>query len=318
MGAEESRAFSINDKGQIVGAVRNDTLWEFFLWDEQTGLQVLNFNFPKMEHPSELHLNNKGQISGMYLEEIFFWDPLSGLKVYPGVGPHAYIVKMNDNGQLLLCSWDEPRSFYLWSDGNLENITADFYLKFPNYKSGAPLMNNSGDVIINAYSPEFKNIAILYKDGVYTELFKNFGERGGNIIDLDDLGNVLVCYDQKISVYFVNLESGSQIECKSYGLETLVSNYRIINNVPQMLYCSPSVLKSGVNGTKYYLPGMEIMKLLANTDTPYCIPKEDRFDFHQKFRISSQNSKGYVLGECPTYYLNQSHAFLAVPVTSFD
>lgn len=86
-------------------------------------------------------------------------------------------------------------------------------------------------------------------------------------------------------------------------------NIIIRNSSPQLVFSLPSIFKKQLDGIFYYTPRAEIRKLIKPS-YPYWFQDE------RSVRIHDQNSKGYVVGDSDTIYLQKRHAFLAVPYES--
>lgn len=303
--ANESRAFAVNDAGQVLGKIKIHDEWDFFLWDMENGLQILNF-----PEDSFLSLNNKGQIAGACSKGIFIWDANKGFYY---IGTFDYIfrpsIQINDKGQLLMYEYQEP--IYLWNDAVKVNLIEEFYKHFPEYPLNEVRycsINNRGDVIIHVGL--LRNNSTIYKcfqwsNGSFKELFTEFGANTNvHVTDFDDKGNMIVELSNHetpfYGTFFINPSQGLQAKLEQF-------NYPIIrNNAPQMTYCLPSKPKQRPDGTFYYYPGAEIRKLMKES-YPYWFDKND-------FRIKDQNSNGWVVGHSETVFYRTRHAFLAIPI----
>lgn len=307
-----SRAIAVNDQGQVLGEIENEGRQSIFLWDKDSGLQIL-----KLPESRDLHLNNKGQIAGIRSNEVFIWDKATGFYNIGTFGINTFIKSFNDKGQLLIAS-DEPEGrIYLWDRGETKELSIDFKKQFPEYAHiEASAMNNQGEAILIATSSKDNrniNKSFLYSQNHFTELFKEYGKESSVFVrNLDDQGNMCVEIHfplgdgYKNHFYFVNPSKGFQAELVHHS-RTMISNMIIRNQSPQIAFCLPSELKKRSNGISQYTPGAEIRKL-AKVNPPYW--SQGR----RELRICGQNSKGYVVGDMETIYFEKRHAFLAIPV----
>lgn len=148
LGTDESEALAVNNQGQVLGKLKDNGLWQIFLWDEKNGLQILDL--PK---DSNVKLNNSGQIIGTHPGGVFIWGPTAGmLNIGLFDEQSLFINKINDKGQILITN---KSNIYLWSYDTTINLTKEFNKQFPHYnqKISANTMNNSGEVIVSGYVP---------------------------------------------------------------------------------------------------------------------------------------------------------------------
>ncbi|MBN1359450.1 MAG: hypothetical protein JW993_02610 [Sedimentisphaerales bacterium] len=116
LGGWDTRAYSLNDRGQIAG-VEQIALEEehLFLWDRENGIRDLG---PATGNP--ITINNAGQISGTMLAdanqvEAFLWRPGKGrtrLGTFGDKGSTAFA--MNNHGQVIGMSSNPDGSAFLW------------------------------------------------------------------------------------------------------------------------------------------------------------------------------------------------------------
>lgn len=326
---DASSAIAINDRGQVLGRLKNQGKWEFFLWDKEHSLQIIN-----LPEGSRIALNNKGQIAGTSSEGKFIWDSMTGL--YHIGRFDGAIVSFNDNGEILFSSNDENSrtKIYLWSSGVLLDISKEFseqcigYDLMPNMIN----INNKGQVTLTARclvsealsdnspllwnssssssssshsSKDYKKYvfrSFIWFNGEFEKIFSEYDTYDQvQVLRLDENDNVCIILDDM--PYFMNKNSGIQAKVDFHQWGHLI----IRNGIPQISFCLPSKIRKNLDGSFYYLPGIEIRKLIEPC-YPYWIDKES-------FKIYGQNSNGQVVGVMETLCWEQKHAFLAVPVT---
>lgn len=334
LGADESRAIAINDRGQVLGKLKDNGKWHIFLWSYEQGLQILN-----LPEGAYVSFNNRGQIAGTYSEGIFTWDVETGFyHVGSFTGDKLNIIGFNDHGQLLISSFEQTllksNSLCVWDQGKTTDLLAEFNKQFPDNDSRirAVAMNNNGEVfiwqfIINDESHSILIKSFVWSDGLFKELFKEFGPNTSVMVKtVDDHGNMILDVTEVPVKYIYNNYYDwiyhSFVELEDYlSPKTLMINSQkgiqaeidfnrrnavFINQSPQIVFCLPSQLKKRFDGISYYNAGVEIRKILEPS-YPYW------FSEYSDFRICSQNSFGYVVGNSQTVYYKQKHAFLAIP-----
>lgn len=312
--ADESEAIAINDKGQVLGKLKNEGKWDVFLWDKDSGLQILD-----LPECNDLNFNNNGQIAGIHSNGVFIWDESTGFYNVGVFDGYNSIGKFNDNGQILIISYGRMDSskptMYLWNHGETIEISKDFIEQFPKSNIHASSMNNKGEIVLIVTPIQKDNLdtpiekSFMWSEDKFTELFKEYGKDISVCVrELDDNGNMYVeifnpttigSYDNHF--YFVNPSKGFQAELINHRRNVIIRNAS-----PQIVFCLPSELKKRFDGILYYSPGAEIRKLMK-PQYPYWLQNQ------REFRIVAQNSKGYVVGDTETIYLEKRHAFLAVP-----
>ncbi len=327
LNSDESHALAINDKGQVLGRIKNHGKWDMFLWDKDSGLQILDL--PECEN---LRLNNKGQIAGEYLKNeikradgstshinsVFILDPETGFYNIGAFNGNNYIIKLNDNGQLLIHSSTFTNNYiYLCDHANTKELSNIFREQFPVFTHvSANNMNNNEEIIVLGHiMNKNSNIrkSFLWSNDKFVELFKEYGEdKNVYVHDFDDHGNMCVEISNvagRADYYFINPSKKFQADLMTlhnlsgdFYQESLI----IRNSSPQTVSCLPSELRKKLDGMFYYLTGADIRKLMK-PQSPYW------FQNSKEIRIIGQNSKGYVVGSATTIYPNRNHAFLAVP-----
>ena len=171
-GGSESKAYGINDNGQVVGyAYNTNALWHAFLYSggNMTDLGTLPGGWVSKAH----HINNNGQVVGFadtpdYSNHAFRYS--GGIMIDLGTlgGSNSRAYSINDNGQvageaITSSFWRHP---FLYTAGSMNDLGAldDRYL------SGEALgINNSGQLVGYAYTG-VEDRAFLYTDGGMTNL----------------------------------------------------------------------------------------------------------------------------------------------------
>ncbi len=192
LGTDESEAITVNDQGQVLGKLKDNGIWQVFLWDEEDGLQILD-----VPSDSKVSLNNCGQIAGSHSNGVFLWFPQTGIfNLGPFDGGIVTLNKINDNGQLIVTSQSkELQAFhgnnfykstvYLWSRENTTNLTKAFNAQFPYYSPVIAFnsMNNRGEVVVTSYIPyippnknkvEVLLKSVLWKNSKFQEFFSQY------------------------------------------------------------------------------------------------------------------------------------------------
>lgn len=147
---EPSRAWDINDVGQVAGSIGWDTDYGSpiaYRWSEAEGLRHL----PSIDdNPAVARaINNTGQVVGtysVYNSEVgmslggnpFIWTEAGGMRPLHGVGNGYGSIAINDVGQVVGSDWGGA---YLWTDaGGMRRIV-------DGWCSNATSVNNSGWVV---------------------------------------------------------------------------------------------------------------------------------------------------------------------------
>ena len=98
---EVSEVLAVNDSGQVAGMYWDYGKKQFFLWDEQSGISLIDLP----ETATIIVLNNFGQVTGNYknaagYDRGFFWDPCCGMCDIGTLGGRfTRVYGMNDHGQ---------------------------------------------------------------------------------------------------------------------------------------------------------------------------------------------------------------------------
>lgn len=320
LSSDESEALAINERGQVLGRLKDKGQWHHFLWEKESGLQLIDLP------PSDtLFLNNNGQIAGQqvtyvypdkYSYHAFIWDASKGLyDLGPLDNGETQLLQFNDEGQLLFYAYNyenQQGKTSLWSRGKVLDLSKKFHKQFPEESCRilGQCMNNKGDVIVSAETIftdptiyQYRNRLYLWKNEKFQRLFAEYGDTNALFVkSLSDDGSMIANLEhptQGYATYFINPAKGIQAKFSNYEGEL-----KILNGAPQVISCTPSILKKGLYNSHYYLPGIEIRKIL---DAPY------PFWLSGGIWFRDQNSQGIAVGSCPTIYGCQRHAFVAVP-----
>ena len=156
---DSSYAYSINEKGQILGTFQENNRSYFFIWDEINGIKFIE---PPEHHIfSSMMLNNEGQIAGKMLlpssnnQTIFYWDINLGFwEIESGI-TNCFIYGFNDKGQILGVLNGQ---IILWDHGKKINLSSLFYSQIPGEWSSlhSPRLNNFGHVALLAYDQKLE------------------------------------------------------------------------------------------------------------------------------------------------------------------
>ena len=103
---KKSRAYDINDKGQVVGhfdELGKKTPDRAFIWDEETGLTELG---TLGGNSKAFAVNNKGQVVGASMTpdgqwRPFIWDKTNGMRDLGTLGGKSYAQDINEKGQVV-------------------------------------------------------------------------------------------------------------------------------------------------------------------------------------------------------------------------
>lgn len=161
---EVSEVLAVNDSGQVAGMYWDYGKKQFFLWDEQSGISLIDLP----ETATIIVLNNFGQVTGNYknaagYDRGFFWDPCCGMcdigtlggrftRVY-GMNDHGQIVGESESRNTSLFDGRRELHAFLWQSccmTDLVALTGDLGL-FGD-KSQATGINNQGQIIGTANS----------------------------------------------------------------------------------------------------------------------------------------------------------------------
>lgn len=177
LGGDWSKAYGINDSGQVVGQSRDSDGESFaFLWSEGTMTNLGTLD----GHPSSIArgINNLGQVVG---RASFPWRALlwsDGTMTQVSMA-HSMAYDINDLGQIVgsASNSDGDIHAFLWSDGTATDLGTLGGFD----SSSADGINNSGQVVGScwSFSGGWTSKAFLWADGTMTDLGTLGGERSG-------------------------------------------------------------------------------------------------------------------------------------------
>lgn len=104
----DTRAWALNDSGQVVGWSRTSSrITHAFLWEAASGMKDLGVLLPEGSESKALGINNLGQVVGHwwgsdFVAHAFLYDPATGMGNLPGLvaGGWSYAYAINDAGQI--------------------------------------------------------------------------------------------------------------------------------------------------------------------------------------------------------------------------
>lgn len=315
--SEKSTALAINEKGQVLGRIRDKRHEDLFLWDNENGLKIIEV--PACNKYERYWLNNNGQIAGSYTinesKRAFLWDPQNGFSdIGTPNGGEIYISSFNDKGQILAFTntydWENEyvdTHIFLWDNGNFIDLTEIFRNQVRGvWLNFIPLtLNNLGHVVIGAmHSEYFVEKSFVYKNGKFSMIMpEKSPDTTVRVLQMDDNENIIIQtvnnYSDKF--YFISYSEGfSALIINDYYQE-----YVIRNNRPLLIGHLQGSLKKDKEGNYYFAPGLSIVKLLKE-ESPF-------YDLKNSIHIWDQNSKGYAVGSSDTIF-PERHAFLAIPI----
>jgi len=221
-GYDGSRAWSINNNGQVVGDAFN---WysnlnaQALLFDTTGGCNNIELGLISVEHSEALSINNNGQIVGAsdnptnpggWYPTTF--DPSGGSNIIQS-NTEGYSISINDSGEIVgyLGSFFDTASAVLFGNDYQNNIQLGGLDGYTN--SIAYSINNGGQIVGYVY-----NLYNYEPTGERAIMFDPSGK--GNNIDLGTLGG-----DDSIAAY-IN-DNGQIVGCAStvsneYGLNHAV------------------------------------------------------------------------------------------------
>ncbi len=303
LGADESRATAINDKGQVLGWLKYGANKYCFLWDKNDGIKII-------DTIGNL-LNNKGQITGTN----YIWDPNIG--AYHINIPNGTIKKINENwqgiGELTIKIQNGQKTHAIfWDRGNVLDLTEELgNLLITEWRDiRAVHLNNNGQVVLratetiqNSDSKTYLTRSFLWQDGIFKMILPEKTTSSVSVRCIDDHGNMIVNISNKGN--FLLNSCGTLVAHSPY-----LSYCKIINSQPTQVYRLPGELKKDLDGQLYYSQGAEIRKLIEDEGPFYNVSGGTGHNTSTKIR--DQNSSGVVVGDADTF-LSGRHAFIAFP-----
>jgi probable HAF family extracellular repeat protein len=170
-GATESRAFGINNRGQITGVSTGPELFgRAFLCDR--GMMIDLGTLPGDVYSEGTSINDRGQVVGVSSGEVFgrafLWSNGEMIDLGTLGGTFSGASAINNRGQVT--GWADTLSgeihAFLWEDGIVTAIGA-----MPGstltYARG---INNQGQIVGSASFPSFEFHGFLWEDGVFVDL----------------------------------------------------------------------------------------------------------------------------------------------------
>jgi probable HAF family extracellular repeat protein len=176
MGWGYSFAYDINNKGQIVGALRNSYggISTAFLWENGVMKDL------ELSWSSAYSINDNGQICGIAIidgtRQGFLWDTneVTGLGTLGGYSGSNCI---NNSNQIVGYSESETGSFYdrafLWDNGNMQNLGTF------GTDATAKSINDSGVIVGYSCDSSLNNYAFVYENGEMKKLDTPIGKTSG-------------------------------------------------------------------------------------------------------------------------------------------
>ena len=165
-GGDESRAFSINDLGQVVGWSAAPPVGDqrAFLWENGVMQDLGALDKGRSEAWS---INNSGQIVGSLIGPHgkyypFLWENNAMVQLPGGEG---YALSINDQSQAVGHSDSTNNGPCMWESGGISAINTF------GFEGGTAYgINDSGQVVGRAYAGAGSEHAFLWEDGIVTDL----------------------------------------------------------------------------------------------------------------------------------------------------
>ena len=205
---KESRAYDINDKGQVVGG-----LWETatdqrraFIWDQASGMTELGTLGGKSSRAEAV--NNKGQVVGWARtasgqRHAFIWDKAGGMQDLGTLGgKHSLAIDINDKAQVVGFSSlaNGQTGAFLWEQvAGMTNIGT---LGGPS--SWASAINNSGQVVGTSAKNGLELAFIWERSKGIAEL--NLPGRQNHAVAINDQSQVIGLFETRKFLFFKSYE----------------------------------------------------------------------------------------------------------------
>ena len=106
----------INNSGRVVlASVYGWGYGDAYVWDEETGYQILGSLPGKHQWAAPEDMNNSGQVVGRSSDQPFVWDDTNGIQPLPKLPDHGYVIAsaINDSGQIAGSSLDSSGDWHL-------------------------------------------------------------------------------------------------------------------------------------------------------------------------------------------------------------
>jgi len=193
LGGRESHAWSINNRGQVVGdAINAAGASHAFLWEKgvMTDLGTLGGT-----GSAARAINDRGQVVGLSTiatgeVRAFLWEKgvMTDLGTLTGVGNSA-AQGINNRGQVV--GWSNTATdaghAFLWEKGHMIDLGA-----LDDGNTSASAINDDGDVVGSAWlANQDVNRAFLWKNGVMTALEPLPGDSDGSASSINNRGQVV-------------------------------------------------------------------------------------------------------------------------------
>lgn len=184
-----SFAYSINDRGQVVGEAGSPDGNRAFLWSQETGIQNLG-TLPGGSDSGARSINNLGQVIGTSMTLIpggttsasVLWSSGQGMQISPVDAARD----INDNGQI---AGQTNSTATLWTNGIQQNLGK---LPDANYSYSVAVNNNGQVVGDSGLNNEFGFArAFFWSNGVMQNIGTLPGDQGSFAADLNNRGQVI-------------------------------------------------------------------------------------------------------------------------------
>lgn len=126
LGHQSSRAFDVNDRGQVAGVASTTpgchNPSRGFIWENGSARDIGYLSRPPTE---AWGINGKGQIAGMSFDDAsndraVLWDPSEGMRDLGTLRHHTSVARaVNDNGQVVGQSAGHA---FMWQDGEMKDL----------------------------------------------------------------------------------------------------------------------------------------------------------------------------------------------------
>ncbi len=174
LGGKLTRAFAINESGQVAGESETSTYSHAFVWTRTAGIQDLQAagDFPGAAYA----INNNGQVAGALPltsgATAFLWTPATGIQNLQSLETNSSTASgLNDAAEVVGAYSNGSQGFVWTAAEGMQDIGALGCLGcYPN------AVNNSGEIIGRIYLPDGSNHAFLWTQA---EGMRDLGTLGG-------------------------------------------------------------------------------------------------------------------------------------------